>query len=259
MNRFKICSSNIRFENNNDGQNSWINRLPLLSTFFTKNQFAIIGTQEGREPQLRSLENKIPHSLQDQHREWIVERMYPAIFLKQHFFEVILSGDIWLSETPSIPGSTSFNSAFPRLATWVQLKTVRDAKSFIVINVHLDHVKSETRIEQVRVLTNEIKKILNLNPLPIILMGDFNDSPESEVHQKLIHELKLTDPWIAKKMEEETSHHGFLGNKSSGSRIDWILLSEEWIVENIYLEKMNADGIFLSDHYPLVATLIPNW
>jgi endonuclease/exonuclease/phosphatase family metal-dependent hydrolase len=254
--QLKMISSNIRYENAHDGIHSWDNRRPLLQKIITDFLPDILATQEGREKQIKSLADVIPLKLVDSHRPWIDERMYPCLFINEEKIEIKSSGDIWLSETPLIPGSCSFKSTFPRLCTWMHVTHSINNQDYFVVNTHLDHVLEETRLLQIKVLIQEIE-ILNSRRLPLILMGDFNDSPASGVRQSILNSLELKDPWIEKGIPEETSHHGFQDEKNSGDRIDWILIPKTFVVEKIHLEKNSFNGIFPSDHYPLLATVIP--
>ena len=58
----KLISTNIRFKNEFDGLNHWDLRKLLLQEKIEKYDPLIIGTQEGREPQLRELENLIKYN-----------------------------------------------------------------------------------------------------------------------------------------------------------------------------------------------------
>lgn len=253
----KIITSNIRFANPSDGNHSWEARKPILVDLYSKFAPDILGTQEGRKIQLMDLDGDLGELLLvDSHRNWIDERMYPCLFINPKTVKVERSGDIWLSETPYTPGSSSFGSMFPRLCTWAEVTFLKDNRQMMVINTHIDHIKSETRQEQIKVLIAEIKKISNR---PVIIMGDFNESPLTSLQAKLKTAFSLKDPWPEIGHPEETSHHGFLGDKmQEGDRIDWVLIPESFTCADIHLEKNpSADGLFPSDHYPLFATLIP--
>lgn len=255
--KIKLITSNIRFANSGDGIHSWDKRIDLLSDIFRDFAPDILGTQEGRQGQLKELGARLPElRLIDQHREWIEERMYPCLFINPETVEVHRSGDIWLSETPEVAGSSSFQSTFPRLCTWAEITFKRNGLRVLMINTHLDHILASTREKQIEVLTREIQKI---STLPVLIMGDFNESPMTAIKQTLMSSFQLKDPWIEKKLPEETSHHGFKGAEAiAGDRIDWILIPKEFECESIKLEKyINAEGIFPSDHYPLLATVIP--
>ncbi len=251
----KIVTSNIRFANPADGQNDWEFRRPLLLSLLDDLSADILGTQEGREPQIRELAEGLKNlDLVAGHRTWITERMYPCLFINPKKIKLIRSGDIWLSDTPSVPASKSFESSFPRLCTWAEVEITECGLKLMVINTHLDHVLQETRKMQARVLVDEIKLI---NSWPKILMGDFNESPTTFIKEELLNGLNLKDPWVEKGLKEETSHHSFKGLESGGDRIDWILVPENFAIEIIALEKRSFDGAFPSDHFPLFATVIP--
>lgn len=243
----KIMTSNIRFDNPKDGIQNWNERKIILKKIIETENPDLIGTQEGRWPQLLDLSRILPeYSLFSPHRNWIFERMYPCFFLKLNKFKIIRSGDIWLSETPDVAGSHSFNSTFPRLCTWLE------TDSSFFINTHLDHIKSTTRDEQIKTLINEVNKI-KPTAKPIILMGDFNDGPDSNVRQILNAEWKLADTW---KNLEESSHHEFCGEKKDGKRIDWILIDKSLNFKNTKMIKTQENGIYPSDHFPIVTELL---
>ncbi|MCP4914199.1 MAG: hypothetical protein GY909_13890 [Oligoflexia bacterium] len=221
------------------------------------NSFAphILGSQEGRQEQILDYENSLSGmKLIDGHRDWIEERMYPCLYYREDSFQVLESGDIWLSNTPEVAGSKSFDSAFPRLCTWAVMEGLNHR--FLIVNCHLDHVQAHTRVEQIKVLIHEIAKI-NKSNLPLFLMGDFNDSPVSNVRKEIDKsDLDIYDPWLKLSLEERSSFHKFDGKDNShegGSRIDWILSPSHIECLDIRLELNSIDGIFPSDHFPVFA------
>jgi endonuclease/exonuclease/phosphatase family metal-dependent hydrolase len=257
MKELKIITSNIRFANPGDGLHDWPNRLPLLQKIYQDFGPDILATQEGRIEQLKELDANIPELvLADSHRNWIPERMYPCLFFNPQTISIERTGDIWLSETPHLAGSSSFESAFPRLCTWAEVTMKASGLKLMVVNTHLDHILSSTRLKQIQVLINEIKKV---SQRELVIMGDFNESPITEIQSELRNAFGLKDPWIEKKYQEETSHHGFLGDATTeGERIDWILIPERFECLQLKLEKRSfTDGLYPSDHYPMLATVIP--
>lgn len=251
-------SANIRFTNPNDGDHDWPNRREYVAELIHREAPHLLGTQEGREPQLRELEKLLPsYHMVDGHRDWITERMYPCIYILKERFDVIASGDIWLSETPDIAGSKSFNSAFPRLVTYAHLFDKALQKNITYANCHLDHVEEDTRINQAKVLSRELTKILKDN-CPLILCGDFNTSPKGPVRKIFEQEIRdLIDPWFEKSLPEESSFHKFDGLDPDGSqtRIDWILHQRPLKEKEIYLIKDHKDGLYPSDHFFVVSRL----
>jgi endonuclease/exonuclease/phosphatase family metal-dependent hydrolase len=181
--------------------------------------------------------------------------MYPSIFIRKGKFEYLTSGDLWLSETPEVAGSRSFDSTFPRLMTWARLQLKNSEQTFLVVNTHLDHIKSETRQGQIRVLIQEIKRIQSPNT-PLLILGDFNESPDGEVRKILIQEFRsLKDAWREHHQTEETSHHSFSGEVQNGARIDWVLVDQRLTVESCLMDKSTRGGAYPSDHFPIICQI----
>ena len=248
-----LISCNIRFDNPADGQNSWQHRRDFLCQTLLKHEPSIIATQEGRVHQLNQLKTSLKiFEIAEQHRSWIGERMYPTIFLKQDEFEYLGSGDMWLSETPDIAGSYSFGSAFPRLMTWSKVQIKGQEQNLFIVNTHLDHIKPETRMSQAKVLVEAIKRIWDVNS-SLVIMGDFNDSPDSNVREVIMKAFPLLqDAWRMFNFQEETSHHAFKGETQNGSRIDWILVDKKLTVKSCVMDKSSLNGAYPTDHYPII-------
>ncbi len=252
---FKIISSNIRFDNPNDGKHIWKNRKHLLAQIINDFESDILGTQEGWKLQLKDLAASLKNLiLIDQHRRWIAERMYPCIFINPDTVRILRSGDIWLSDTPSVPGSSFLGSAFPRLCTWIAGQFINTNRAFFFVNVHLDNLLAEIRARQIEVLVKEAKKN-NYQNLPLILCGDFNESPFGEV-RKIISSCfrNLYDPWFMLNKEEEASHHSFQESLNDDKRIDWIMVDKKIRCHDIHFDKTSQNNLYPSDHYPLKGT-----
>lgn len=251
-----LISCNIRFDNPADGQNSWTYRRDFLAQTLLKHSPSIIATQEGRFQQLNELKILLKDfEIIDQHRSWIGERMYPTIFIRKDSFEYINSGDVWLSETPDVAGSLSFGSTFPRLLTWAKVQIKNSDKNLLIVNTHLDHVKAETRLAQVKVLAQAIKRLLD-STCSLVIIGDFNDSPDSPVRAEIINQFPdLQDAWKLFNAVEESSHHSFMGEMPKGARIDWILVDKKIEVTSSMMEKSCKDNFYPTDHYPIIAKI----
>lgn len=251
-----LISVNIRFNNPDDGVNAWPHRKAYLAQTLLKHSPHIIATQEGRLDQLKELESELEDfELIAPHRSWIAERMYPSFFVKKNTFEVIHSFDKWLSETPDVAGSKSFDSTFPRLLTGTILKAHENEAEFFLINTHFDHIKTSTRIEQAKVLCQEVRHALRLEQY-LILLGDYNDSPQSNARQQIEHCFpQLVDSWAQCNTCEEASHHGFNSKIHAQSRIDWILVDNRLKILESYLDKSHQGELYPSDHYPVIAKI----
>jgi endonuclease/exonuclease/phosphatase family metal-dependent hydrolase len=250
MRKLSVVSSNIRYDEPDDDEFRWENRRDLLSRILLDADPDLVATQEGRRPQLRDIATRISSLVcVDGHRDWLDTLMYPCLFYNPTRLTLRESGDIWLSRSPDIAGSSSFGSMFPRLCTWARFD-----QGMLAINVHLDNSSSETRLQQSRVLVEQTKALKRANE-SVLLMGDFNESPQGPV-RTLLDELlpELADPWYQLGQQEEASHHNFGEPIDYGSRIDWILVSNALKAESMFLDRAQSEhGIYPSDHYPLKA------
>ena len=60
---------------------------------------------------------------------------------------------------------------------------------------------------------------------------------------------------ISNKPEvDQGTHHKFDGNNTNTSRIDWIMSSSEFDVNNIQILKDSKDGLYPSDHFPVLGS-----
>lgn len=248
-----FITCNIRFDNPADGQNDWAHRRIFLAETLSKHSPDIIATQEGRFHQLKDLESLLPdYEILDLHRSWIKERMYPTFFLKKDKFEILKSEDIWLSETPDVAASLSFGSTFPRLMVMAKVQLKNSPQNIVLVNTHLDHLKTDTREEQIKVLAEQVKRF-SPDSTPVIIAGDFNDHPESQVRIHLENEfLGLQDAWKLFNGIEETSHHAFTGVMPTGARIDWIMMDQKFKIKSCDMDKTSRNGFYPTDHFPVV-------
>lgn len=247
---FSLVTANIRFDNPNDGHNRWGNRRAALTALLRRLEPDFIATQEGWHRQIDDIDSDLPdHRLADDHRSWIEDRMYPCIFYRQNRVELLESGDIWLSKTPDEPGSSSFGSSFPRLATWVRVRA--GSGRYLVANMHLDNSTDAVRRSQSLVARTVLADHLNAGDY-LVLMGDFNEAPGGGVADALAQLGELYDPWIASKLPERGSYHAFAGESFEHDRIDWILLDRRLRYESIELDRSKIDGRYPSDHFPVI-------
>ena len=99
-------------------------------------------------------------------------------------------------------------------------------------------------------------------PMPSILMGDLNASPDSKPI-RILRENLHTYPDIhlncAYDLEQNrvsvNTYHGFSGRITPHPPIDYIFVSDEFVVRDTYLDTTHTGGLYPSDHFPLVAVL----
>jgi endonuclease/exonuclease/phosphatase family metal-dependent hydrolase len=251
----RVMTFNIRFENEQDGSNAWVHRRELVARTIERHSPDIVGTQEAKWHQLLYLRDRLPgYAFCAPGRVVDETSQYPTLFYREDGFEVEEAGEFWLSKTPDVHRSKSWDSGFPRMMSYLKLIGRERGKSFWVAVTHLDHIGSEARFEQASLLSRWVKE----REGAVMLMGDFNDDPQSRIHQLLAGpESTLRDTWqsLGRGDSGDTgTHHGFTGVPQD-QRIDWILVSRNFRVLGARIVRDDFDGRYPSDHFPYMVDL----
>ena len=184
---------------------------------------------------------------------------YCPIFFKKEKFSLLAKSQFWLSETPEIPGSIGWEGAFPRIVTWVKLKSNVSGHIFFVFNTHFDHISEKAREQSAILVMKKIKEIADF--APAILIGDFNADKGSKTFKLLTTNwnsyLSFVDTEnVARKFvnKDSTTFNGF-SKTSPNVKIDFIFVNGYFNVGNYKIHLERNDQVFISDHYPVSATL----
>jgi len=246
----RVMTFNLRFENDFDGDNRWENRCELLAKTILTYGPDIVGTQEGKPSQLDFLCRRLTrYRISADSRRWDRECQYPTLFYLEQSFRFLEGGEFWLSETPAVHRSKSWDSAFPRMVSYAHFEAGKTGQRLWSLVTHLDHISERARIEGAKM----VRTWASGRKGAIILVGDFNDCPGSEVHQVLTFPNgPFLDTWESLgRREDESSYtqHGFTGVGAKG-RIDWILATPEFQVIEATIGRDHEEGRYPSDHFP---------
>ena len=248
-----VMSFNIRLPAESDGVDYWETRKPLAVRMLREQAPDVIGMQELVLAQAEYLAQALPDYAwfgRGRDADGGGERM--GVFYRKDRLKVVESGDFWLSDTPGVPGSITWHHLYPRMVTWALFERRSDGKRFYLFNTHLPY-RVQDEAAHVKG-ANAIATHLATLPagVPVVLTGDFNTTPDSEVHAVLARTLQ--DAWTTAPRVEgsDATFHGFTGN--ADKRIDWIF------VRGVQLESVASvttrwNGRYPSDHFPVVATL----
>jgi len=252
----RVMTFNLRFENHRDGLNAWENRRSEVAALIERHRPDLVGTQEGLPSQLRYLEETLSgYRLHAPGRFWDDTCQYPSLFYRLDAFDLLAGGEFWLSKTPAVHRSKDWDSAFPRMMSWARLGVRGGGRSLTAAVTHLDHIGTEARIRQACILA---EWVAGQTP-PVLLLGDFNDAPGSDVHRILTAPATgLSDSWEDLGMdggENSFTHHGFTGVPQVG-RIDWILVEKPLLASHARIVRdRSGNGSYPSDHFPYCVEL----
>lgn len=258
----RVLTYNIRLDTTADGVNQWGKRKEKVAQLIRHQAPAVFGVQEALHNQMLDLQALMPdYAWYGTGRDdGKAKGEFSAIFYQKKYLMAQDSGTFWLSETPDVPGSKSWDAAITRVCSWVKLglKDVQ-GKSFYVFNTHFDHVGERARLESMKLIAQNVKKIAG--DAPYVLMGDFNCEPSSAPYAIAQDKSlwSLTDAWAADGANAEAKPCTFTGFKMEGAecrRIDYVFLSPMVKVKNCRIISDNDGTNYPSDHLPVVADLM---
>jgi len=253
-----VMSFNIRYGTANDGENSWELRKDLVVDMIRRYEPTVFGTQECLDFQADYLAEHMPEYRWfgvGREMDGTGERM--AVFYRADRISPIESGNFWLSETPATPGTSSWDSACNRMATWAKFYD-HDTKSFFYfVNTHLDHRSEPARQGGAKVVADFISRLPG--DAPVILTGDFNSTAGSSEAYSILTQSGLADAWTTAKEQAgpPITWSAFEAPKpDTDRRIDWILVRGPIAVKRCETVTFNQDGRYPSDHFPVAAELV---
>lgn len=258
----RVMSFNVRFSAGKDGENAWPKRTELFFATITAYGPDLIGFQEVLADQHDALTARMPDyafsgvARNDGKRqgEW------SNIGYRKTRFTLRDSGTFWLSETPEIPGSKSWDAALTRICSWVRLREIATGKEFVYANTHFDHVGKIARQEASKVISQRVSTLAT--GVPALLTGDLNINEDNPAYAVFVQPttpgaIRWIDAFRAvhpMRGPAEASFNGFKGT-TKGSRIDFIFHTAEFVATEAAIDRTSKDGRYPSDHYPVTATV----
>lgn len=261
----RVMSFNIRYGTANDGENHWDRRKELLIQTIQKFDPDLLGTQETLGFQRDYLAEQLSgyEVLGVGRNDGREDGEMAALYFRKERFQKLADGHFWLSETPETAGSKSWDSALPRMVTWVKLSDVRTpgAPSLVFFNTHFDHQGVTARSESARLLRRQVDAIGA--GCSVVVTGDFNAPEGSDPYRSLFERLgerpsRLVDTFrVAHPTADpnEGTFSGFRSDATNGPRIDWIGASRDWQVVAAAIDRTTSSGRTPSDHFPVTAQL----
>ncbi|MFP4365889.1 MAG: endonuclease/exonuclease/phosphatase family protein [Bacteroidales bacterium] len=256
-----IMTFNIRYDNPADGQNQWQNRVPLVRAYLDSVAPDIAGMQEVVHHQLIDLQDMLPgYSYIGTGRDdGKTKGEYSPLFFKEDRFILRDNSQFWLSETPSIPGSKSWDAAITRIVSWAALEDIQSGETIYVFNTHFDHRGEESRRKSAELISEKITEIAGESP--VVLMGDFNirkGSGDYEFMTRIFNRnngLRNTESVAETPVEDAESTINGFSHDMEPRVIDFIFTDGNFSVPSYRVDEVIENGIFLSDHWPVVAEL----
>lgn len=252
-NDIRVMSINLLSVGNDDPEKSLTTRSQLVVDLINEYQPDSFGVQEGNLEWLWILKaNLSDYVCVSQTRTSSISDETTAIFYLKDKYNLIDSDTFWLSETPDVIGSSSFDSVDPRICTWVTLENKETGEIYSHVNTHLDFAYSYTREAQTAVLLDGISNLI-ASDYPIVCTGDFNATQNSAVYQTMTSIFNDTK-YLAVTSDSGQTYHGMDTYLVQDSLIyDYIFVSSNVEVQTYKIVDEKINDLNYSDHYAICA------
>lgn len=176
----------------------------------------------------------------------------PVFYLKDKY-ELLDSGTFWLSKTPDKP-SRGWDAMFNRICTYAVLKDKETGFTYAHFNAHFDHLGVIARNESVAVIASKIAEVAP--DIPVVFSGDLNDNEGTEMYNRVLESGLKDTKYLAETSDSGVTYHGYMGDDPEGLPIDFIF-SNGYVksVESYTVDRAQLNGIFASDHHPVISKL----
>lgn len=250
--QIEVMSYNVRYANENDGENSWSKRKDYITTQIKYYEPDIMGVQEAVLEQLEYFQEHL-----DGYQYVGVGRddgktkgEFSAIFYDTGKFEVHEENTFWLSETPE-KVSVGWDAAMERVCTYALFEAKEGGQKFWIFNSHFDHIGEKARAESAKLILAKIEEV-NTEDLPVVFMGDFNLEPETEAVKTIAERMNDTKLVAEVDFGPEGTFNTFNFCEPVTRRIDYIFTSKENIEVLKYAVITDSKDLkYPSDHFPL--------
>jgi endonuclease/exonuclease/phosphatase family metal-dependent hydrolase len=256
-----VMTFNIRLHTKADSLNAWPYRKDNVASQILFHDVHLLGVQEALHDQMTDLKDRLPQYKyvgggRDDGKQ---KGEYSAIFYDTTRLQALQSKTFWLSLTPEVPGSKSWDAAITRIVTWAKFKDRKTGKTFFAFNTHFDHMGKEARRESAKLLLQNVSSIAGKTPA--IITGDFNAKPTDEPIQVIVEKSNPLHLINAKEVSA-TPHYGPVGTfngfgprEKDDQPIDYIFLKGAWKVAKHATISQTWGGRFASDHFAVLTTV----
>ncbi len=250
----KVMTFNLKTDHLFSKKNTWKRRGGAAYSILNKYKCDIIGTQEVSGSIYEDIISRLKgYKIIGKPRTRKIMSERNSILVSEKF-NIMNEETFWLSNNPDKEGSSFWYSLFPRICTTAIIMEGNE-RIARVYNTHLDCLLPIARKKGLEKIIEHMKKYHSEEKLPTILMGDFNAGPNSRLIKGL-NERRLDDGKLVAVQEYDKKLYKIGTFRSKKTiHIDYIFVSEDFKINNVQIIKDNYNGIYPSDHYPLMAEL----
>lgn len=164
--------------------------------------------------------------------------------------EMLEKGHFWLSETPE-KSSIGWDAQCVRITCWALFREKECGHEFAFVNTHLDHRGMTAQVKGIEQICAFIKNKFGKS-MPLVLTGDFNAKPDSDVIT-VTNTLLCDARSAAPKTTDSHTFHGY--GKCDPGIIDYIFLSRNVECLSFDTVDIREDKVMHSDHFGIISEI----
>lgn len=168
------------------------------------------------------------------------------ILYRRARLDVMDQGWFFFSDTPDVIYARTFNGSFPAFASWAQFRDRTSGATFRALNLHTDFASLSNREQSIALVADRIAPWIAAGET-VFVLGDFNARAGSPILQ-ILGDLGLRYVPV-----QGATFHFNRGLNLFGA-IDHIgYVGAVQLVAGPFVLRDRFDGVWPSDHYPLLA------
>ncbi|MBL6647877.1 MAG: endonuclease/exonuclease/phosphatase family protein [Flavobacteriaceae bacterium] len=251
----KVISYNIRYDNPQDGKDSWEKRKSYFIDYINKENPDFIGLQEVTYNQLTFINDNLKDYkyLGVGRDDGKNKGEFTPIYYKKSLFDLIKSDTFWLSSYPDSV-SIGWDASMERICTYGLFKFKDSNRKIWIFNTHFDHIGKISRYNSSKLIIEKISKLTS-NEDYVLLTGDFNDLPDSKPIRTIIEHMNDTNALLNPEEDSYKTFNGFKLNPESNNRIDYIFQNNFKLISSGHHLIKTDENRWVSDHNPVYANL----
>lgn len=229
MTTLRVVTANILKPDSGEPEFDWEHRRQLCVDALAQTRADVIGLQEARHNQVSDILAALPgYTAIGTPRTLPDGPPVNTIIYHTETLAARANSAAWLSATPWIPGSNSWQAGSIRLLQWVDFVHV-SGQRFLHLNTHLDHASTEARTQAGRMIAQLITSLPADGA--VVLTMDANATDNDPALDPL-WDCGLTDAYADQLPAPATWYDFGRYDPAEHERIDWILHRGPWLTSS---------------------------
>ena len=246
MTKYNALCVNLRYENETD-KFQWKDRKFIIKNMIERISPDFIGFQEAKSSQIEDLIEFLSENYDyyGEYREDVDTAEMNPIFVNKSKFYIEDKNTLWLSDTPNVKYSNTWDAHLPRICSYANIIDKNSNEKILTfINTHFDHVGEVARKNAANLINNLIDEL----ELPTLLMGDFNTTPSDSFIDILLNKKNLENSYDKLEDKENSLTIHNYSDEIAGQPIDYIFVESPFKITKSEILRIKENGLYSSDH-----------